>query len=75
MIVTKSVIKTTPHVFSAFLENSGNELTPYTFEVHEDKLIVKKLNTNKVKLELELNSMAPLSYSNRTILSNNTISD
>ena len=51
-----------------YLENRDDNLTQYILKVLLDKLLVKKPNSNKVKLELELESIAPFTDFYPTIM-------
>ena len=59
--ISQSIIEERNKTFVAYLESVGGKLAQYTAEILQDKLIIKSANTGKIKLELNVNTFAPLS--------------
>ena len=51
--------RTEQQIFACHLESVNNKLASYTAEVTKDKLIIRSMNKGKVKLELDIQTIAP----------------
>ena len=56
------------HVFSAYLESVTGKLYTYIVEVGWDKLLIKSKNTNKLKMEFDMQTIAPFSGSEKVMM-------
>ena len=59
--IPQSLIEEQNQIFVVNLESVGGKLAQYTAEILQDKLIIKSANKGKIKLELNVNTFAPLS--------------
>ena len=56
------------HVFSAYLESVTGKRSKYIVEVGWDKLLIKSKNTNKLKIEFDMQTIAPFSGSEKVMM-------
>ena len=52
----------------AYLESVSGKLSSYIVEVQWDKLLIKSKNTQKVKMEFDMQTIAPFSGSEKVMM-------
>ena len=55
-------------VFMAYLESVSGKLSSYIVEVQADKLLIKSRNTQKLKMEFDMQTIAPFSGSEKAMM-------
>ena len=65
---SKSPSKSGMKVFMAYLESVSGKLSSYIVEVQNDKLLIKSRNTQKLKMEFDMQTIAPFSGSEKVMM-------
>ena len=52
-------VKVEQQVFVSYLESISGKLSQYTSEILQDKLIVRSINKGKIKLDINVHTIAP----------------
>ena len=55
-------------VIPAYIESVSGKISAYIVEVGWDKLIIKSKNTNKLKIEFDMQTIAPFSGSEKVMM-------
>ena len=68
MMKANSPTKAGNLVIPAYLESVSGKLSAYIVEVGSDKLLIKSKNTNKIKMEFDMQTIAPFSGSEKVMM-------
>ena len=68
MMRANSPKKARNFVIPAYLESVSGKLSEYIVEIGPDKLLIKSKNTNKLKMEFDIQTIAPFAGSEKVMM-------